>query len=376
MKIGILTLPQETNYGGILQAYALQHTLRKMGHDAITIDRHNRKEYPSWWIHLAGYCKRIVQRYLLGKNVTTKWNPFVSPEEYAVLSSEIQGFIDRNIQLTKRVFSDELAEIEKEYQFDAYVVGSDQVWQDFYCPASFLDFVQRSNVKRVTYAASCNRSSFLNNPAKIKVCGDLAKLFSGISVREDYLVPLCKDKLGIDVQWVLDPTMLLSPNEYLEASENRVGEEPVFFTYILDVDDDKTGAIHYLSSKLGLPIVSGNRINESQNGRSTYPSVDNWIHNLNRSRYVVTDSFHGTVFSILFNKPFISIGNSKRGMARFQSLLGRFGLEDRLVQDYLDADNLLEKIVRPIDFSLVNSIIQKERSKSLDFLIKALDNNG
>lgn len=137
MKIGILTLPQETNYGGILQAYALQHTLRGMGHDAITIDRHNRKEYPSWWIHFAGYCKRIIQHYLEGKNVTTKWNPIVSPEEYAILSSETQRFIDRNIKLTKRVFSDELADIENEYQFDAYVVGSDQVWQEYYCPASF-----------------------------------------------------------------------------------------------------------------------------------------------------------------------------------------------------------------------------------------------
>lgn len=372
MKIGILTLPLETNYGGILQAFALQHTLHKMGHDVITIDRHNRKEYPSWWIHLGGYSKRLIQHHLQGKkNVSTKWNPFLSPEEYARISSETHSFIDRNIKLTKRVFSDELAGIEKEYQFDAYVVGSDQVWQDYYCPASFLDFVHRPTVKRVTYAASCNHSSFLNNPLKVKECGKLAELFSGISVREFYLVSLCKERLGIDVQWVLDPTMLLSPDDYLAASDNRVGKEPVLFTYILDVDKKKTAAINYISSNLGLPIVGGNRLGESQNGTDLYPSVDNWIHNLNRSRYVITDSFHGTVFSILFNKPFISIGNQKRGIARFKSLLEQFGLEDRLVVDF-DEDIILERIQHKIDFSVVNGVIQKERLKSLNFLVNAL----
>lgn len=133
-------------------------------------------------------------------------------------------------------------------------------------PGFFLDFVHRSNVKKVTYAASCNRSSFFNNPAKVIECGKLAKQFSGISVREDYLVSLCKDKLGIDVQWVLDPTMLLTPNDYVESAVNQVGEAPVIFTYILDVDKNKTAAINYLSSKLGLPIVCGNRVDESKNG--------------------------------------------------------------------------------------------------------------
>ena len=122
---------------------------------------------------------------------------------------------------------------------------------------------------------------------------------------------------------------------------------------------------------MGLPIVGGNRLGESQNGTDLYPSVDNWIHNLNRSRYVITDSFHGTVFSILFNKPFISIGNQKRGIARFKSLLEQFGLEDRLVVDF-DEDIILERIQHKIDFSVVNGVIQKERLKSLNFLVNAL----
>ena len=119
--------------------------------------------------------------------------------------------------------------------------------------------------------------------------------------------------------------------------------------------------------------MNGNRVYEIGSS-PVYPPVDDWLYNIQRAKFVVTDSFHGTVFSILFNKPFISIGNSKRGLARFQSLLGRFGLEDRLVQD-VEFDDLLETMRRPIDYILVNSIIREERSKSIDFLIKALKEN-
>ncbi len=196
MKIGILTLPQETNYGGILQAFALQRVLRNMGHDVLTIDRHNRREYPSFGCHIAGYMKRLAQHYLQGKkNVSVKWNPFLSSDEYDRISKDTQKFIDRNIRLTRRVFSDQLAEIDKEYRFDAYVVGSDQVWLDNYCPESFLSFVSRANVTKLVYAASCGKKSFFDNPAKLKVCRELVKDFKSVSVREEHLVALCNVSL-------------------------------------------------------------------------------------------------------------------------------------------------------------------------------------
>ncbi len=373
MKIGILTLPQETNYGGILQAFALQRTLIKMGHDAITIDRHNCKEYPSIKIHIAGFCKRLFQHYLQGKrNVSTKWNPFISADEYKSASAETQKFIDRNLRLTKRVFSNQLDEIEKEYQFDAYIVGSDQVWLDYYCPASFLDFVKRKDVKRVTYAASCGQKSFFKNAAKVSQCRDFAKLFNGISVREAQLIEKCKEYLGIDVQWVLDPTLLLNPSEYLDATRpDIIDKEPVLFSYILDSNEDIKVIVNTIANKLNLPIVNGNRIHEIGNAGKVYPSVDSWLQNINRARFVITDSFHGTVFSILFNKPFLSIGNYGRGIERFQSLLERFELDDRLFTN-IDLESILLKVNTNIDFERVNRIINEERVKSFEFLQKSL----
>ena len=376
MKIGILTLPIKTNYGGILQAFALQHTLIKLGYDAITINRHNRQEYPSLMIHLAGYCKRLIQHYLQGKKlVSIKWNPFISEEDYLSSSSETQKFIDRNIKLTRRVFSDELEKIEDDYHFDAYIVGSDQVWLEYYCPESFLSFVHRTDVKRVCYAASCGKRSFFCNEDKVGICQKLAQLFDGVSVREDYLVPLCEKKLGIEAQWVLDPTLLLEPKEYIDASICSVDKEPILFSYILDANDEKRKIVQSVADMLNVPVVNGNRIDEVNKAGKVYPSVDDWLQNINRSKFVITDSFHGTVFSILFNKPFLSIGNAKRGMARFQSLLGRFGLNDRLILN-VESDDYLSVVHNTIDFAMINKTIVEERKKSLNFLLKSLNRDN
>lgn len=371
MKIGILTLPLETNYGGNLQAFAMQRTLRKLGHEAITIDRHNLKEYPSLRRHLAGYLKRLFQHYIQGKKISAKWNPFISAEDFASSASETQKFIDRNIVLTRRVYSNQLEEIEDEYQFDAYVVGSDQVWLAKYCPASFLDFVKRPSVKKLAYAASCGKSSFFNDAAKVRSCKLLAESFNGISVREESLVSMCKTQLGIDAKWVLDPTMLLCPEDYLSVTENNVDSTPIVFSYILDADDTKSSMVDKIASQIGLPVVNGNRIHEHDNAAKVYPSVDDWIRNISRSKFVVTDSFHGTVFAILFNKQFIAIGNATRGMARFESLLRMFGLEDRLVTDLRDV-NIPQLCNSPIDYPNVNAIIERKRVESLNFIINSL----
>jgi len=371
MKIGILTLPLETNYGGNLQAFALQRTLINLGHDVITIDRHNRREYPSLRVHILGYCKRLFFHYVKGKNVSTKWNPFISDEEYASSAIETQKFISRNIKLTRRIFSDQLVEIENDYQFDAYVVGSDQIWNGNYCPSSFLDFVKREGVKKVVYAASCGNNSFFSDSSKTRICRDLAKDFSGISVRENILVDLCKQKLSIDAQWVLDPTMLLSQDDYLSVTKNNVGSIPVLFSYILDSDSTKDAVVANIAKSLDLPVINGNRVNNEGDASKTFPPVDDWIHNINRSQFVVTDSFHGTVFAIIFNKQFISIGNKKRGMSRFLSLLRKFGLENRLIDETkLSRANAI--LGQPIDFELVNSILEREKTESIKYLSKVL----
>lgn len=376
MRIGILTLPLEVNYGGILQAFALQKTLLKMGFDAVTIDRHNRRKYSSLWRHLASYGKRLLQYYILRKDVCTRWNPFISDDDFLIFSSNTQKFINRNIRLTKRVYSDELKKIDEEYRFDTYVVGSDQIWLDNYCPGTFLDFVNRPNVRKVVYAASCNeRNSFFNKASKVRLCKELAKNFQGISVREKFLVPKCQERLGIEAEWVLDPTMLLASEEYLEVIDSKEGDDPVVFSYLLDDTPSKRNIVDSIVKELGIPSVDGNivgKVDGHVRKIQPYPSVDDWLRNLHRSRFVVTDSFHGTVFSILFNKPFVTIGNTRRGLNRFKSLLELFGLESRIIgQDELS--KAISLVCENIDFESVNNLLNRRREESLSFIRKNLN---
>lgn len=378
MRIGIFTLPLEVNYGGILQAFALQRTLLKMGFDAVTIDYHIRKKYPSFWRHVAGYSKRLLEYYILRKNVCTRWNPFISVADLLILSSNTQKFINRNIRLTKRIDSDKLKKIDEEYKFDAYVVGSDQVWLEQRCLNSFLDFVSRPNVLKVVYAASCNeRDSFFKKASKVRLCKRLAKNFQGISVREKFLVPKCQERLGIEAEWVLDPTMLLAPEEYLEVIDSKEGDDPVVFSYLLDDTPSKRNIVDSIVKKLGIPCVDGNivgKVDGHVRKIQPYPSVDDWLRNLHRSRFVVTDSFHGTVFSILFNKPFVTIGNARRGLNRFKSLLELFGLESRMIGQE-EMSKALFLVDENIDFESINELLHKERKRSLFFLRDRLSIN-
>lgn len=378
MKIGILTLPLETNYGGILQAFALQRVLCKMGHDVMTIDRHKRKHYESFYFHLAGYVKRLFQHYVMHKNISVLWNPFISEDEYKTISADIRNFVKRNIRMTRPVFSDQLEDIENEYQFDAYVVGSDQVWLEYYCPASFLDFVKRTDVRKIIYAASCGKKSFFTNEIKVEQCKKLARNFVGISVREKALVRQCKNELDIEAQWVLDPTMLLSKCEYIETIGEYNSDEPCVFSYILDPDVEKDRIIKKISNELNLPIVNGNNdSNYVKGGRipieqCVFPSVEAWLSNINRASFIITDSFHGTVFSILFNKPFLVIGNEKRGIERFRSLLSLFDLESRFISSK-DIDKIQQLMNNKIDYEIVNNVLEAKKYDSIMFLKRCIN---
>lgn len=373
MKIGILTHALETNYGGILQAFALQKVLRDMGHEVYTIDRHDRRAYKSLKANILGYAKRNIQRYLQHKNVPVCWNPFITDEVYKIITSNTRDFVARNMNMTRECWSDELAEIDNEYKFDAYVVGSDQVWLPAYYPTSFLSFVKRPNVIKVVYAASCGRKSFLDVEGAKENVAKYAEGFSGISVREDTLVNQTAKYLGVTPIHVLDPTMLLTPIDYLNASFDNVGTEPIVFSYILDMNEEKSELAKAISKKLSLPLIEGNTtcLYVKSKGvdvtKCTFPPVDNWIRNLQRAEFVVTDSFHGTVFAILFNKQFVTVGNEKRGIGRFKSLLRQFDLEDRMVVN-ISFPEIMDTLQKKIDYVVVNCKIQELKLKSFTFL--------
>lgn len=381
MKIGILTQPLQNNYGGLLQNYALQQVLKEMGHIVETID----------WTHMRAsalkeclFSTKLSILSLVNKNID-KPRYQLTKSEAVMIGRNTGRFVEKYINVCplKVQHPEEFALIENKYKFDAYVVGSDQVWRPNYnsnmMPAMFLSFVKRENVKRIAYAASFGTSAWEFTPEMTEVCSHLAKQFNLITVREKSGVKLCKDNLDVDASQVLDPTMLLSKEVYecIIREEKEKTSEGDLFHYILDPTAEKKSFIKTLANNQGLTSFTimpkcqaENRTRKDVKNHiedCVFPSVSSWLRGFMDAKMVVVDSFHGAVFSIIFNKPFWVLANAKRGNARFESLMEIFGLEDRMVNPGDDLDSKKE-----IDWERVNEIRHKETARSKILLKEAL----
>lgn len=370
MRICILTQPLQTNYGGLLQAYALQTVLKRVGHEVWTEDRRENRN------NLSGVLKNNA-KILLGP-IRKFYYPTIS--EKKVISKNTNFFIQKYINTTCPIYSSNKLLFD-EYNFDAFIVGSDQVWRPMYSYGIynyFLDFTIGKNVKRIAYAASFGTDQWEFTPEQTAVCSELAKQFDAISVREDSAIGLCRQYLNINAVQMPDPTLLLDKNDYLEIIKNDRPENSHsggILTYILDDSEIKRGVVQKVSSKLKLnsfsvmPQAQFKDVGKKGIEKCIYPPVAEWLQGFADADFVVTDSFHGTVFSIIFNKPFISIANKTRGVSRFISLLKGFELEDRLIYSEEDfKDNLLNNI----DFTEINIAHKKKRAEALEFLTNAL----
>lgn len=362
MKIGILTHPLHTNYGGLLQAFALQTTLSEMGHDVEILHR----EYPIFKpLPLYKKLYRLVCNTV--KLVTGK--PQVGRYGVKALENATGTFRSKYLNINQDLYSTEdMKKYTEKGHYDAYLVGSDQVWRPMYsaCITNyFLDFAEAQKAKKLSYAASFGVDEWEFNEEETKKCSRLAKLFDAVSVRESSGVELCQKHLGIEAKHVLDPTLLLDAQDYQKViGDTKLNKDfKGLFCYVLDTNGLKREVIDYVSSQTGLqPVVVTTDANQK-----TFLSVEQWLKSFADAKIIVTDSFHGTVFSIIFNKPFWVIGNKERGLARFTSLLSMFGLEDRIVTSIVDV-----KLDKDIDWTSVNVKRAAFRKDSLNFLINVL----
>lgn len=370
MKIGILTHPLDYNYGCLLQAYALQLTLKRMGHEVVTINRYNHIG-DNFFYNLRSICFRLIRKIHGNRNINLAWNPFLTIKEKEILTSKTKLFVDRNIINTGIIFPENLKEIDEKYQFDAYIVGSDQVWLPHFALNSFLDFVKRDNVKMLFYAASTGNSCFTDNEILTNKCKDLCKRFSDISVRESYLIEKCQKYLSRNAVQVLDPTLLLTPKDYLSVCIEKTDNNPIVFSYLLDENDEKKQLVDKVRKELDLPVISGMPIKKYTKDKKSnideciYPSVDNWLLSLSRAKFVVTDSFHGTAMSILFGKPFVTFCNISRGADRFKSILEMFKLENRIIYSLSDFN---ESYYEELNMDFLSVILQQQRDLSISFI--------
>ena len=362
-RVLILTHALHNNYGGLLQAFALQKTVKKLGFHAVTNNcylNRNRSIFKTC-LNLA---KRIV-KMLLGYSVLTK-------EKQKTISQNTHKFIDKFIE-TQHIenLTDDIAD-----EFDIILVGSDQVFRKAYVDVT-LYFLQslkdRDDKTKIAYAASFGTDDLSEwTQDEIEICKTLAPKFKAISVREDSGVEIFKRYFDTKAKLVLDPTLLLEKEDYLKTidEEDSAIKDNILMCYVLDKTPEKTHIINQIKNQTGLnllEIMPEETFNENTKDitKCIYPSVSKWLAGFRDASFVITDSFHGTVFSIIFNKPFVCIANKERGLSRFTSLLKIFGLENRLI---FSPEDFSERLLKNIDYEKVNEIRQEWQRKSVDYL--------
>lgn len=336
MKIAILTHPLISNYGGILQAYALSAYLRRNGHDVMILNRQSNMPY----------INRLIKSLLIFIHHPRYNNP-----RYKFLAQ----FVKRNIDYSKPLWTTrDLNTFVDSNNFDIVIVGSDQVWRsDFamnYEYNYFLDFVP-TKIKKVSYAASFGLSNWKYTNEQTKRIRELIKEFTAISVREDEGVELCYDNLNINACHVLDPTMLLRDKDYDKIISKRIISENYIFVYWLGSEEEKKKALS------NTHIDNRRIVDISLRGSEVLMSIEDWLSYIKYADIVITDSYHGCVFSLLFHKKISLNRNDSGGNGRIDSLFRMLSIE---------------KNTEELDYTIVESALERERTKSYNFIKRAI----
>lgn len=372
MRIGILTLPMGNNYGGILQAYALQQTLTSMGHEAVLLDRgwpesRNMRERLS-----SAVCSLVG---LLGRDRITKeeCERRTGPE----LRRFVMQHFGNRVAISPHSYASAAASV-RALNLDAIVVGSDQIWRREYARQigfCYLDFTADKEMRRVAYAASFGLDEWRYSEKETRQCAALLARFDAVSVREESGQRLCAEYLRTEARLMPDPTLLLSAADYrhLFGNENAItADGKALVSYFLGWNDRNREIVGAVASALGLEhrqLCKGIYFGTDPKRVTVLDSVEHWLQSFASARAVVTDSFHGTVFAIINHRQFVTLANKSGGVSRIETLLSHFNLRDRLVDD---ADNAVRTMHEPIDWAQVDDILAADRKRARDFLTEAL----
>ena len=350
MKIGIITFHRAINYGALLQTYALNKVLNDMGVDAEVID------------YRAEYIENIYYKGKNGGSLLKKIDFLRVRIKTLKKYIKFYKFSKENIQASKPVNKETIAENEGKY--DMYISGSDQVWNPDcteFDKTYFLDFTTKG--KKASYAASIGTKTMNERyeAEALKLISD----FSHISIREKQGMEYLKEK-GISAQIVLDPTLLLNKAKWLEASKKSKYEKDKYvLLYMLVYSESLVSFAKKLATEKGCKVIKVGRGKDKGIIYAPNLGPDEFLSLFNNAEYVVTNSFHGTAFSINFNKKFYveyqNVKNSRN--SRMEDILNNFGLKNRIINEsdkkYCDEE---------IDYVSVNKKLDEERKKSIDYL--------
>lgn len=370
MKIAILSLVPGHNYGGIMQSYALKTVLERMGYEVHVVSRERKIPPLISFRQIPCYVKRIFHKFfhIADLPVLAEYS-FEKNRRFQL--QYMLTFCNRYLNLRQ---IREFTEIEPG-DFDTFVVGSDQVWrpkyfEEQYCADidnAYLSFAAQWDVKRIAYGPSFGVDEWEYTEEQTKRCAELLSRFDALSVREESGVSLCREYFGCeDVIQVCDPTMLLSKEDYESLiSPDTPHFEGNMLVYCLDEGEELERLVSRITEE---KLLKPFRFNSVSGVR---PSVESWLRGFQNADFIITDSFHACVFSLLFHKPFVVFGNVMRGVSRIESLLKTFNQEDRLLYDASGFhDDLLT-----VSFDTVEDTFKSLREKSLNYLQQSLEMN-
>lgn len=357
MQIGIITFHFALSYGAVLQAYALSECLKKLGHEPSIIDyrpdSHTRAYQWKW-----RYCGLQLSNFL-----------------YPIVKRRFNEFSQKHLNLTSRSYRT-LEELTADPPIaDAYICGSDQVWnpdltgQDM---AYFLPFA-REGARRIAYAASFGKSE-LPLPVIEQMKPYLQKIDS-VLVREESGINIVEDTCGKQALHVLDPTLLLENYDSV-LTTNRIKKGYLLLKFLQNSLLSRQTA-DFVSREMHLPKAMLNNYSQKfwqQSGKRLYPGPGGYLSLIKDADFVVTNSFHGTVFSLIFNKPFLITaltGNRAGRNKRITGILKSVDLMYRYLETYCES-TIRRIIERPINWEHVNERIHASREESLDFLKRSL----
>ena len=347
MKIALLTIWHEKNYGAEMQTHATVKALQQLGHKVEVISyRLGEPEHPTAKQKVVFFLNSLtIQEHKFQKF----WNKYIPSGRYYASLKELQ---------------------ENPPKADLYLVGSDQVWNPVLtknkAATYFLDFGSE-NIRRASYASSFGTDKWLGDDVLTKLARNRLNQMEMISTREKSGVKILKDVFGIDAINVLDPTLLHKGYDELTG---EIKEKNTLAFYPLSGFPELEQYCKKLAAELGLDFVNINKM-EYLIRRVVWnrPGVEEWVRSIAEARFVVTPSFHGLAFSLIYHKPFVVIQNHNGGpvKTRIMSLLEQLGLEDRFftsIEDFKKSD-ILQK---PVDYEAVDRKLAELREVSYNFL--------
>nr|QIM10669.1 hypothetical protein PlAlph_5610 [uncultured Alphaproteobacteria bacterium] len=322
-----------SNYGAVMTGYALQKALEEMGYS-------NR---------LILYMNKAMRRH---------------HEDY-FSESHFKKFSDKYIKSTKLYMDADLSELNK--ITDTFIVGSDQVWrtnlQGVNKWAYYLNFAD-VKAKKIACAASFGLNEFIGDADDEMTARFWLKHFDAVSVREFEAGEFCSQRLGVDNRIVVDPVFYINRSHYDAMADTTAPKAPkeYILAYFLGTSDDDRRVINAYSQKLGMPVIEL-KVNET--------TTEEWLYYIKHAKLVLTNSFHGVCFSIIFNREFICIANRDKAYPRFTTILGKAGLSERALPSS-EFTQCLDIDKAPIDYAAVEEKLFEERKFALDWLAQAM----